>query len=186
MKPDKIYSIFRKANRINLYNVINDEGKIKKQYISDGVCIYALDNLPIFSEATLGGLLGLDSNGPCKVEEYNASQFVLNAMSDIYNRSDIPLKIEDYEFFNHIVMDNCDDKSEQVLHFVDSAYIKPFDKDDSIMFASRDVEGQRCIVVQNGLFVVAAIMPIRFLAAKKCADITAKVYKELQRQGNKE
>ncbi|MGN0608355.1 MAG: hypothetical protein ACI4J6_04075 [Oscillospiraceae bacterium] len=186
MKPDKIYSIFRKADRINLYNAINDDGEIKKQYISDGVCIYALDNLPIFSEATLGGLLGLDSNGPCKVQEDVASQFVLNAMSDIYSNYDIPLKIEDNEFFDLIVMDTCYDKSEQVLHFVDPAYIKPFDKDDSITFASRDIGGQRLIVVQNGFFVVAAIMPMRFLEVKNYADITAKVYKELQRQGNKE
>lgn len=182
MKLDKIYSIFRKVPRISLFNKLNKDGEISKQYISNGAIAYLLDGLPEFSEYTLPSLIGFDMDKEVIVDEDTAPKWFMQMMSEEDRESDIVLKAEDYEFFDCIVMRNFDDDDEQVLHFVDPVYIKPWLGDTDITFISRVTsDGMRCIIVKYGFFVQAAIMP-KNLSRSGYIDIAARVHQELIRQ----
>lgn len=182
MKLDKIYSIFRKVPRISLFNKLNKDGEISKQYISNGIIAYLLDGLPEFSEHTLPSLIGFDRDKEVIVDEDTAPDRFMRMMSEEDRESDIVLKAEDYEFFDCIVMRNFDDDDEQVLHFVDPVYIKPWLGDTDITFISRVTsDGMRCIIVKYGFFVQAAIIP-KNLSRGGCIDIAARVHQELIRQ----
>lgn len=182
MKPDKIYSIFRKVPRISLFNKLNEDGDISKQYISNGVIAYSLDGLPEFSEYTLPSLIGFDKKQEVIVDEDIAPEWFMRIMSEEGCESDIVLKAEDYEFFDCIVMRSFDDDDEQVLHFVDPVYIKPWLGDTYITFISRVTsDGTRCILVKDGFFVQAAIMT-KNLSRSGYIDIAARVHQELIRQ----
>lgn len=182
MKPDKIYSIFRKVPRISLFNKLNKDGEISKQYISNGAIAYLLDGLPEFSEYTLPSLIGFDRDKEVIVDEDTAPEWFMRMMSEEDRESDIVLKAEDYEFFDCIVMRSFDDDDEQVLHFVDPVYIKPWLGDTDITFVSRVTsDGTRCIIVKDGFFVQAAIM-LKNLSRSGYIDIAARVHQELIRQ----
>ncbi len=184
MKLDRIYKVFAKAGRVHLYDKLDESGNIIKQYVSDGGCIYALENLPIFTEGTLCSLLGVGSE-KIEVENDVATDFCIEAMSDRSYDEDIPLKISTFEFFGQIVLTQLEG-DEQVLHFVSPAYIKPFMDDPEITFISRNICGTRCVVIKNGMFTIGSIMPLRLVYNIDdyyiYSDITQAIYAELQRQ----
>jgi hypothetical protein len=181
MKLDKIYSIYRKSSHITLYNAGGgDEDEPQKQYISDGVSVFALENLPVFDEYTLCGLLGVDS------EDINVTigeiENIETALAD-EDPSDIALNIIPYEFFDYTVMRSLSDNDDRILHFVDTKYLKPFMSDIRFTFWSRNFKDRRCIVIKSGLFVVGVVMPLRFgTVVDDYIGFTQSVYAELQRQ----
>lgn len=180
MKLDKIYSIYRKAAHLTLYNRFEKDGTISAQSISDGASLFILDNLPIFDEHTLPSLLGIDSDtvniGTMSYDHDNG----VTSMTAETDETDIPLTILPYEFFDSLVFKSLNANDEQVVHFANPAYIKPFANDGRITFWSRFVADGRCIIIKNGIFIVGAVMPMRFTqAADKYIEMVRLVYGEL-------
>ena len=182
LKLDKIYSLFRKSHKLELYNVVSDsadgEKRIVKQFLTDGFCCYALDeNLPIFSESSIAALIGCYSD-EISVEVKEQTPFIAEIMSDAYNASDRALTIERHSFFDHTVLSTFGDEE---VYFVDPKYIKPFDVGGDIEYCLRLVGDKPIIVVKNGMFVVAAISPAAFddVRLTNYLNCTRKVYKAL-------
>lgn len=179
MKLDKIYSLFRKSSNITLINKFVDDN-IRRQYIHDGACIYALDeNLPTLNENAVAIFIGRDPES-CHVEATEMSDFLAKAMSDDYNPSDRLLQIAEYSFFDLSVLMTQDGES---VVFVNTKYIKPFGDDVNIDYRLRVVNDTQLVVVRYGMFVIAAIMPMRFMDAglNKNLELTRKVYRALTR-----
>lgn len=158
LKIDKIYSLFRKAHRLTLFNVIEDM-HISKQYLTDGYCCYVLDdNLPTLSEASIAALIGCSSDD-VSVEAKEQTPFIASIMSDAFCPSDRALVVERYNYFDYAVLSTWDN---DCVLFADPKYLKPFDIGGDIDYSMRIVDDKPMIVVKNGMFVVAAIMPVMF------------------------
>lgn len=99
-------------------------------------------------------------------------------MSDAYNASDRVLTIERYNFFDHTVLSTFGDDE---VYFVDPKYIKPFDVGGDIEYCLRLVNDKPIVVIKNGMFVVAAIIPAAFddVWLTNYLNCTRKVYKAL-------
>lgn len=182
LKLDKIYSLFRKSHKLVLYNVVADsidgEKRISKQFLADGYCCYALnENLPTFSESSIAALIGCYSD-EISVEVKEQTPFITEIMSDAYNASDRVLTIERYNFFDHTVLSTFGDDE---VYFVDPKYIKPFDVGGDIEYCLRLVNDKPIVVIKNGMFVVAAIIPAAFddVWLTNYLNCTRKVYKAL-------
>lgn len=158
LKIDKIYSLFRKAHRLTLYNVVED-AHISKQYLTDGCCCYVLDDkLPTLGETSIAALIGCSSDD-VSVEAKEQTPFIASMMSDAFCPSDRALVIERYNYFDYAVLSTWDN---DCVLFADPKYLKPFDIGGDIDYSMRIVDDKPIIVVKNGMFVVAAIMPMMF------------------------
>ena len=177
LKIDKIYSLFRKAHRLTLFNVIEDR-HISKQYLTDGYCCYVLDdNLPTLSEASIAALIGCSSDD-VSVEAKEQTPFIASIMSDAFCPSDRALIVERYNYFDYAVLSTWDN---DCVLFADPKYLKPFDIGGDIDYSMRIVDDKPMIVVKNGMFVVAAITPVVFDDAQLTIHLNSirKVQREL-------
>lgn len=177
LKIDKIYSLFRKAHRLTLFNVIEDM-HISKQYLTDGYCCYVLDdNLPTLSEASIAALIGCSSDD-VSVEAKEQTPFIASIMSDAFCPSDRALVVERYNYFDYAVLSTWDN---DCVLFADPKYLKPFDIGGDIDYSMRIVDDKPMIVVKNGMFVVAAITPVVFDDAQLTIHLNSirKVQREL-------
>lgn len=158
LKIDKIYSLFRKAHKLTLFNVIEDT-HISKQYLTDGYCCYVLDDkLPTLGEASIAALIGCSSDD-VSVDAKEQTPFIASVMSDAFCPSDRPLEVERYNYFDYAVLSTWDN---DCVLFANPKYLKPFDIGGDIDYSMRTVDDKPIIVVKNGMFVVAAITPVVF------------------------
>ena len=177
LKIDKIYSLFRKAHKLTLFNAVEDT-HIFKQYLTDGCCCYALDDkLPTLSEASIAALIGCSSDD-VSVEAKEQTPFIASIMSDAYCPSDRALIVERYNYFDCSVLSTWNN---DCVLFADPKYLKPFDIGGDIDYSMRIVDDKPIIVVKNGMFVVAAIAPMKFDEVRLTShlDSIRKVQREL-------
>lgn len=177
LKIDKIYSLFRKAHRLTLFNVIEDM-HISKQYLTDGYCCYVLDdNLPTLSEASIAALIGCSSDD-VSVEAKEQTPFIASIMSDAYCPSDRALAVERYNYFDYAVLSTWDN---DCVLFADPKYLKPFEIGGDIDYSMRIVDDKPMIVIKNGMFIVAAITPVVFDDAQLTIHLNSirKIQREL-------
>lgn len=177
LKIDKIYSLFRKAHKLTLFNAVEDK-HISKQYLTDGYCCYVLDdNLPTLSEASIAALIGCSSDD-VSVDAKEQTPFIAEIMSDAFCPSDRALVIERYNYFDYAVLSTWDN---DCVLFADPKYLKPFDIGGDIDYSMRIVDDKPMIVVKNGMFVVAAITPVVFDDAQLTIHLNSirKIQREL-------
>lgn len=170
MKLDKIYSLLRRSASLTLFKDNN------RQYLCNGTYIVALDkDFPILSSNTVSILIG--SSEEINVEEKECNDFIKQVMNEQIQSSDKSLQVEEYDFFDLAVLSTDDENT----LFVNECYLKPFKNDDSIDYRFRDINGKQFVVVYQGFFIIAAIMPIRFSKKEleRHLELTRKVYKAL-------
>lgn len=177
LKIDKIYSLFRKAHKLTLFNAV-EEKHISKQYLTDGYCCYVLDDkLPTLGETSIAALIGCSSDD-LLVEAKAQTPFIASIKSDAFCPSDRALAVERYNYFDYAVLSTWDN---DCVLFADPKYLKPFDIGGDIDYSMRIVDDKPMIVVKNGMFVVAAITPVVFDDAQLTIHLNSirKVQREL-------
>lgn len=192
MKREKIYAMFKKRRHLNLFNKIyedNGETKIALQYLCDGRACYALENLPLFDDETIFGLLGSKTNSELKCYVDVAPEWLKTALED-YDASDIPLT-RTADMFGYTVLEthhnNDNDGFSEICIFVSPELLSPvFDEDYELV--SRDVgELGRLIIVKAGLITKAVIAPYRFSEydCNKNLKTVERAYDELRNLRNR-
>lgn len=168
MKKEKIYAIFKKRPRLNLYNKLyaddNGDKQIAMQYLSNGKACYPLENLPIFDGETIKGLLGLKPNDPLKCDVCDAPKWIAEALTD-YHPTDIPL-IRTADMFGYTVLEtyhNSDsDNFSEVCYFVSPDLLSVISDEDYELY-SRELNSIGCAVIAKaGLITKAVILPYVF------------------------
>lgn len=171
MKLDKIYSLLRKSVSLTLFKDNNS------QYLCNGACIFALDkNFPILSSNTVPILIG--SSEEIDVKEAEVTDFIKRVMNEQVQPSDKHLQVEEYDFFDLAFLSTDDENT----LFVNECYLTPFKNDDSIDYRLRNVDDKQFVVVFQGFFIIAAIMPVQFSpkSLESHLELTRKVYKSLE------
>lgn len=193
MKLEKINSMFKKRGDLKLYNKIyfdnTGETKIAIQYLCDGSACYALENLPLFDEDTIHGLLGIDPEKDVNCFVGITPKWLLAALEDS-DDSDIPVYPAS-EMFGYTVFRTYYNSEKhnfpEVCLFVLPELLSPL-SDKKYEFYSRTVtvnnEDVRVIVAKAGLITKAVMLPHSFsdYECTRNLKIMKNAFEELQEQ----
>lgn len=175
MKREKIYAILKKKKRICLFDrtYTNQEGTetISEQYLGDGCAAYLLENLPIFNEKTICGLVGVDST-EMSCEELDIPDKIADIVNkEMYNLDAVQIEhtgdIFDFAVFTNSQCGIC------VL--ADPKYIAPLlnEENDGNYYLYKDV-----IVFCDGFKKKAfiSILAPSYAALRKEAELVEMVH----------
>lgn len=185
---EKIIKLFKKETTVRLYDQrdpISD--KVARQYISSGCVCYLLENLPIFNDRTLPALLGADpEKATADYSETDVPDWLQKVFTPRPTDDDIPLKDSKFEMFEYAVFrgDEKNGGDSDVCVFLDKSYLAPFSDNKPYDFYYRFFnKGVRAVVVMDGFFVQAVIMPIMPSGEKlaRYKNFASLVYTELCR-----
>ena len=188
MRKQKIYDLFKKDPHLKLYNKFyddNGDSKVALQYITDGAACYPLENLPVFDEDTLRGLLNIDPNMATEYIVDGAPNWLFEAVKPFAD-DEIPIKKSPYDIFGYTVFEtyhNTDnDDYKDICVFVNPKYLAPIDDNGTLNYSYRKISDKLyAVIVTDGMTVNAIIMPatINKGGIPKAIDFTKMVYAKL-------
>lgn len=162
MKIKNIASICKKSKHFIIYQKLTNDGEITQQYISDGFAVYPLEDLPILDEKSVLTILDIPKDKHC---EYSVS---VSRISQVYLNFDDAESGEEQIDYSDIFIGYGGKMmraffSQQGAMFVSTKYFSPLNSDfDSLTFYKRaTAHGTTYIVVKEGLFAKAFLLPIK-------------------------
>ena len=175
MKREKIYSILKKKKRICLYDrtYIDQEGTETKseQYLGDGCAAYLLENLPIFNEETICGLVGADRT-EVSCEELDIPDKIADIVyKEMYNLDAVRIE-HTGDIFDYAVFTN---KQCGICVLADSKYIAPLmnEENDGNYYLYKDFI-TFCDGFKKKAFI--SILAPSYAALRKEAELVEMVY----------
>lgn len=160
MKLKKVAALCSRQGVFHLYDEVDDDGELVRQWLGDYGAIYPLYGLPVLDEENLCTMFDISEKKrkKCSFRRERAPRsFCLddNEPGEQCLYSDWPT-VE----YNGFVVKPL--STREGIVFIQNAYLVPLeDMEDYLrLFERRTEDGQRYIVAKNGMEIAAIIMPM--------------------------
>lgn len=166
MKLSKVAAAFKPSKTARIVVRTDENGEIKRQFVTNGAALYPLDGLPMLDEQSILSVFDIpkdkQSEWITKVESANESEF-LKAVLEDNDDSDTEIHHTGM-MFDYMDTTMIAYFSQSGVVFLNANYIKPIaNEGDSIGFYTRKTISGNIIVAKTGFLLIAVIMPVNVM-----------------------